>query len=340
MKKILALLMIFVLIFSLSACGKSKSESDSSSGESLQTSGGESSDAQSDTGSDALDSEDRSAENAEPDSGKSGGQGTASNAPAGNDKPQTGNDKPQTGNAGGTGDGGKTDTGNDETDNGKYITYQGVIFHDAQTGYVIGDYISLSLKETGDGNYEALYMRFYGGGIPKVIPEHVTTSIFFSQKFPKEYREDRMMYIDNAMPETLSGTDDAAFNELFTPERSKNLYKCMYNGELYLSIHEFESFPTFEFTSAKADQNGNLEFANDVCILGGAGGDEYKYAINVQNFKLSADKNTITATAKGAKYSADVTLYRTDETKFGLWGGNDLADISAEEFAKLVTIVK
>lgn len=290
--------------------------------------------------SDAAVSDDQQTESTEPDSGESAEQGTASNAPAGNDKPQSGNDKPQTGNADDTGDGGKTDTGNDETDNGKYITYQGVIFHDAQTGYVIGDYISLSLKETGDGNYEALYMRFYGGGIPKVIPEHVTTSIFLSQKFPKEYREDLMMYIDNAMPETVSGTDDAAFNELFTPERSKNLYKCMYNGELYLSVHEFESFPTFEFTSAKADQNGNLEFANDVCILGSAGGDEYKYAINVQNFKLSADKNTITATAKGAKYSADVTLYRTDETKFGLWGGNDLAAISAEEFAKLVTIVK
>lgn len=290
--------------------------------------------------SDAAVSDDQQTESTEPDGGESTEQGTASNAPAGNDKPQSGNDKPQTGNAGGTGDGGKTDTGNDETDNGKYITYQGVIFHDAQTGYVIGDYISLSLKETGDGNYEALYMRLYGGGIPKVIPEHVTTSIFFSQKFPKEYREDLMMYIDNAMPETVSGTDDAAFNELFTPERSKNFYKCMYNGELYLSVHEFESFPTFEFTSAKADQNGNLEFANDVCILGGAGGDEYKYAINVQNFKLSADKNTITATAKGAKYSADVTLNRTDETKFGLWGGNDLAAISAEEFAKLVTIIK
>ena len=223
--------------------------------------------------SDAAVSDDQQTESTEPDSGESAEQGTASNAPAGNNKPQSGNDKPQTGNADGTGDGGKTDTGNDETDNGKYITYQGVIFHDAQTGYVIGDYISLSLKETGDGNYEALYMRFYGGGIPKVIPEHVTTSIFFSQKFPKEYREDLMMYIDNAMPETVSGTDDAAFNELFTPERSKNLYKCMYNGELYLSVHEFESFPTFEFTSAKADQNGNLEFANDVCILGSAGGD-------------------------------------------------------------------
>lgn len=165
--------------------------------------------------SDAAVSDDQQTESTEPDGGESTEQGTASNAPAGNDKPQTGNDKPQTGNAGGTG--GKTDTGNDETDNGKYITYQGVILHDAQTGYVIGDYISLSLKETGDGNYEALYMRFYGGGIPKVIPEHVTTSIFFSQKFPKEYREDLMMYIDNAMPETVSGTDDAAFNELFTP---------------------------------------------------------------------------------------------------------------------------
>lgn len=331
MKKILALLMIFVLIFSLSACGKEKSKTNSSQDGSLSADVNE---------SDAAVSDDQQIESTEPDSGESTEQGTASNAPAGNDKPQSGNDKPQTGNAGGTGDGGKTDTGNDETDNGKYITYQGVIFHDAQTGYVIGDYISLSLKETGDGNYEALYMRFYDGGIPKVVPEHVTTSIFFSQKFPKEYREDLMMYIDNAMPETVSGTDDAAFNELFTPERSKNFYKCMYNGELYLSVHEFESFPTFEFTSAKADQNGNLEFANDVCILGGAGGDEYKYAINVQNFKLSADKNTITATAKGAKYSADVTLYRTDETKFGLWGGNDLAAISAEEFAKLVTIVK
>lgn len=331
MKKILALLMTFAIVFSLSACGKEKSKTNSSQDGSLSADV---------TESDAAVSDDQQTESTEPDSGESTEQGTASNAPAGNDKPQTGNDKPQTGNAGGTGDGGKTDTGNDETDNGKYITYQGVIFHDAQTGYVIGDYISLSLKETGDGNYEALYMRFYGGCIPKVIPEHVTTSIFFSQKFPKEYRKDLMMYIDNAMPDTISGTDDAAFNELFTPERSKNLYKCMYNGELYLSVHEFESFPTFEFTSAKADQNGNLEFAKDVCILGGAGGDEYKYAINVQNFKLSADKNTITATAKGAKYSTDVTLYRTDETKFGLWGGNDLADISAEEFAKLVTIVK
>lgn len=89
--------------------------------------------------------------------------------------------------------------------------------------------------------------------------------------------------------------------------------------------------------------NDKLQTGNDKPQTGNAGGtgdDEYKYAINVQNFKLSADKNTITATAKGAKYSADVTLNRTDETKFGLWGGNDLAAISAEEFAKLVTIIK
>ncbi len=156
-------------------------------------------------------------------------------------------------------------------------------------------------------------MRFYGGGIPKVIPEHVTTSIFSSQKFPKEYRKDLMMYIDNAMPETASGTDDAAFNELFTPERSKNFSKCMYNGELYLSVHEFGSFPTFEFTSAKADQNGNIEFAKDVCILGGAGGDEYKYAINVQNFKLVLIKTRLRQPPRAL--STARTLPFTEQTK-------------------------
>lgn len=46
--------------------------------------------------SDAAVSDDQQTESTEPDSGESAEQGTASNAPAGNNKPQSGNDKPQT----------------------------------------------------------------------------------------------------------------------------------------------------------------------------------------------------------------------------------------------------
>ena len=338
MKKILALLTVLILIFSLSACKKSNTTSDSSSDAALQTSSSESSDTQSGEDSNISTDEDSKSSTTEPANNQKPNQVTTSKA-------QTANNKPQTGNNGGNSGAGKNEnknstTGNNEAKNDKYITYQGVVLHDAHTGYFIGDYISLGLKDKGNNNYEAVYMWQYGGGIPQIIPDRVVTSIFFSQKFPKEYQKDLLMYIYNAMPNVVPNIDEATFDKLFTPEYSKYLYKCMYNGELYLSVVEFENFPKFNYTSAKADQNGNLKFAEDIWILGDGVDKNDKCAINIQNLKLSADKNTITATAKGAKYSTGVTLYRTDGDKWGDWGGNDLADVSAEEFAKMVTIVK
>lgn len=345
MKKAVALLLAIATILALSACNKTK--------------GGNSSDISlpSQTVTDKVDepnSTDKETETPS-DTGKEAKQPTDSNTPnAGNKNqnsktPNTGNknqttkpseNKPQTGNSGGstgTTEGNKKpDTGNNDTKKNEFVTYQGAIFHDMHTGYLIGDYISLSLKETGNNSYEAVYMQQYGGGIPQIIPDRVATSIFFSKKFPKEYQKDLLEYIYNAMP----SVDQVSFDKLFTSEYSKYFYKCTYNGELYLSVVEFENFPKFGFTSASTDKNGNLKFTDDIWILGDGVDKNDSCAINIQNFKLSTDKNTITATAKGAKYNTSVTLFKTNGAKWGTWGGSDLTDMSAEEFAKMVTVVK
>ncbi len=344
MKKAITLLLAIATILTLSACNKTKAGNSSDTSHPTQSVTDK---------AEEPDSTDKGTETPS-DTGEETKQPTDSNTPNKGNKnqnsktPSTGNKnqniKSGAGNNGksaGTTEGNKKpNTGNNNTKNKEFITYQGVIFHDMHTGYLIGDYISLSLKETGNNNYEAVYMWQYGGGIPQIIPDRVVTSIFFSKKFPKEYRKDLLMYIYNAMPQAVPNIDETTFDKLFTPEYSKYFYKCMYNGELYLSVVEFESFPKFEFTSASADKNGNLKFADDIWVLGDSVDKKDSSALNIQNLKLSTDKNTITATAKGAKYSTSVTLYRTDGTKWGTWGGSDLTAISAKEFAKMVTVVK
>lgn len=342
MKKAIALLLAIATILTLSACNKTKDEN--SSDTSLPT--------QSVTdkveGPDSTDKE-------TPSNTEETKQPTDSNTPnAGNKNqnsktPSTGNknqttkpseNKPQTGNNGGstgTTEGNKKpDTGNNDTKNNEFVTYQGVIFHDMHTGYLIGDYIRIGLKEKGNRDYDVEYIWQYGGGLSKVVPETVQTTLFFSQKLPKEYRKDLLLTIDNAMPEVVPSIDDTGFNKLFTPEYSKYFYKCMYNGELYLSVVEFESFVKFNSTSAKADQNGNLKFAEDIWVIGNGVDKKDSCAINLKDFKLSADKSTITATAINAKYTASVTLYKGENK----WYDSDLAGLSAEEFAKMVTVVK